>query len=127
VSRPTIARDAAAIRAEWRQHRLAAAQSLVDMELARLDRLEHVWWPVAQKQARAAELLLKISERRSRLLGLDAPPRQHIQVDIKQARILAAEFGVPVEEIVGAYTAVVERARPLLEAGLVEGEARVVR
>jgi hypothetical protein len=49
---------------------------LVELESARLDALWAAMWPRALAgSARHAEVCVRISERRSRLLGLDAPAR----------------------------------------------------
>jgi DNA-binding CsgD family transcriptional regulator len=49
---------------------------LVDLESARLDALWAAMWPRALAgSARHAEVCVRISERRSRLLGLDQPAR----------------------------------------------------
>lgn len=52
-------------------------------EAARLDRMQMAWWnkaidPNAAEQGTASRMVLAIMERRSRLLGLDAPTRMEV-------------------------------------------------
>lgn len=60
------------------------AEALLALETDRLDQLLGRWLPVAldpgQDAVRATELVLKIQERRARLMGLDAPGRQAVAV-----------------------------------------------
>jgi transcriptional regulator/post-segregation antitoxin (ccd killing protein) len=56
--------------------RTEAADALVRLELDRLDMLLAVVWPKAEKgDTKAVDSALKIAERRSKLLGLDAPTK----------------------------------------------------
>lgn len=68
----------AAHKAYQRALKRAEPETLDDarrLELARLDRLYAALWPGALKgDVTKADRCLKISERRSRILGLDAPP-----------------------------------------------------
>jgi hypothetical protein len=72
--------------------RLAAATSedallLIELEKARLDRIQAgLWTRAASGHEGAIDRVLKIQERRARLLGLDAPAKQKIDADIN-ARI----------------------------------------
>jgi DNA-binding CsgD family transcriptional regulator len=75
---------------------------LIDLESARLDALWAAMWPRALAgSARHAEVCVRISERRSRLLGLDQPTRvdanllANVTVDQIDAEIerLLAEYG----------------------------------
>jgi predicted transcriptional regulator len=75
---------------------------LIDLERARVDALWQVMWPRALAgSARHAEVCVRISERRSRLLGLDQPTRVHadllanVSVDQLDAEIerLLREYG----------------------------------
>jgi hypothetical protein len=61
----------------WRERRLALIDDMVAAELAKMDRLDEVIWPLMFTDERldAAIRLIQISERRSRLMGLDAPSR----------------------------------------------------
>lgn len=101
----------------WRAvQRLIVAQAaptaeLRNEEIARLDRLMLAWWPRAlgtpanvasgsppvAPDRHAAEMVLKISERRSRLLGLDKPYTTDIE-DLVRAE--AERLGEDPEEAV---------------------------
>lgn len=68
--------------------KLAIRENVEDvkrMELARIEEIERALLPVAMnrdhvRQARSAEVLLKYFERKSALLGLDAPTRRIVDV-----------------------------------------------
>lgn len=76
---------------------LAAAPTRADqaaqvrtIEMARLDRAQAAIWPaVIQGDLPAVETWLKLSTRRSKLLGLDAPTQIHVALDVR-ARMDAA-------------------------------------
>jgi hypothetical protein len=53
-----------------------------DMELDRLDRLQRAYWTdaIVNHDRRAAELVLKVMDRRAKLLGLDAPNKVQAEV-----------------------------------------------
>ncbi|MBK5937161.1 helix-turn-helix domain-containing protein [Halorhodospira halophila] len=61
---------------EIREQAREEAEQLRDLEAARLDQLQHALWDKALGgDLRAIDRLLRISERRAKLLGLDAPAR----------------------------------------------------
>ncbi len=66
-----------------------------DTELARLESLQLGLWSKAQSgDSRAAEVIIKIMERRAKLLGLDAPVRSTVTViteDLIDAEIARLE------------------------------------
>jgi hypothetical protein len=65
-----------AIRQEWTERRMTDYGDWLSEELAKLDRLELALLPLAlQGQTAAADRVLSIMDRRSRLLGLDKPER----------------------------------------------------
>ena len=71
VSLGTVARDVAALRAEWAAERGRLMEELVGEEVERLNRLEAVWWPDAmQKDKDATEKVLAIQRQRIALMGL---------------------------------------------------------
>jgi hypothetical protein len=58
-------------------------------EAARLDRLQAAWWnkaidPSSAEQATAGRMIMSIMERRSRMLGLDAPTRMEVYTPTSQ-------------------------------------------
>ena len=57
-----------------------AADELRQLECSRLDALQQAWWHRALSgQVKATQLLIKIMERRAKLLGLDAPARVNVK------------------------------------------------
>lgn len=86
--------SASVARAAW-QSTLAGSVSMQEREevrkseAARLDRMQMAWWnkaidPKASEQATATRMVLAISERRARLLGLDAPTRVEVYTPTSQ-------------------------------------------
>jgi transcriptional regulator with XRE-family HTH domain len=76
VSVGTVNSDLQAIRQEWTERRMTDYGDWLSEELAKLDRLELALLPLAlQGQTAAADRVLSIMDRRSRLLGLDKPER----------------------------------------------------
>src|SRR5687768_16568296 len=78
-----------------------AAQETLTLELGRLDAMQRAIWPLAQRgDLKAQQQVLRLMERRSAYLGLDAPTSIHAKVDIEpQLRAVAAELGLPPEEV----------------------------
>jgi uncharacterized protein (DUF3084 family) len=72
-----------------------SADELREVELARLDRLQAAaWGPAVGGELRAIETVLRVIDRRCKLLGLDAPIRAEVLTidDIDaQIRVLKAE------------------------------------
>lgn len=84
LSVTTVCRDLQALRAEWQERRSMAFDGWVAEELAKLDALERAILPQAlQGKPGAAERVLKIMDRRARMLGLDKP-QQHEHTVITQ-------------------------------------------
>lgn len=105
TSRETIDRDLAAIRLEWREHRLKEYGDLKELELQKIDRSESEAWDAWQNSKKSTrhrkrrtgpdgtvletqytsnagnprflEIVLRCVERRAKILGLDAP-EQHV-------------------------------------------------
>jgi len=66
------------------------AAELRQLEGARLDALQAQWWPRAvDGNYRAAQIMLKLMERRARLFGLDAPQRVNVNTTEVDAEIVA--------------------------------------
>jgi hypothetical protein len=57
-------------------------EEIRDLELDRLDRIMRAYWKpaIVDLDKRAAELVLKIMDRRAKLLGLDAPQKLQAEV-----------------------------------------------
>lgn len=74
VSQPTISRDLAHIREEWREERVRSYDDWVAEELAKLAALERTLLPEAILEGgQAVDRVLSVMDRRARLLGLDKP------------------------------------------------------
>ena len=73
VSHGTISRDVQIIRAEWKQKATESIDEWIARELADLDELEKQAW-----REKRYDLVLKIKDRRAKLLGLDKPMRTEI-------------------------------------------------
>ena len=98
------------------------AADIVELELQRLDELLTICWPLARKgDLFAIDRVLKISERRSKLLGLDAATKTEITgAGGGPIGVLAipttATVGEWVEIVDQANTAETEAAERLLDA-----------
>ena len=58
-----------------------ATEELREMELERLDALQLTYWqPAVQGNLRAADFILKVIDKRAKLLGLDAPVKVQAEV-----------------------------------------------
>jgi sigma54-dependent transcription regulator len=105
LDEPTVSRDVVAIRKQWREEQTADYQDWVAAEIARLDRLQMTHWDSATRGShQATEAVLKIIDRRIKLLGLDAPERHKVEVtqgtalEVVSARLAALAASFPVEE-----------------------------
>jgi IS30 family transposase len=116
VPRSTVGRDIVAIRDEWRRERIAAIDRATDEELQRINALEKAYWRLASEpdaktldvNFQALTAVIKLMERRSRLLGLDAPKRIDIEARV---RAWARENELDEDEVVREAMRVVrERA-----------------
>lgn len=116
VSEATISKDAAAIRVGWRAEATGYIAEATQQELATLNADEAQWRAKLQKASSAAALaaaaqakkdepaepekfgaqlaiydrILKIMERRARLLGIDAPVKQDLTTNGKDITSFAA-------------------------------------
>jgi hypothetical protein len=73
---------------------------LIDLESARLDALWAAMWPRALAgSARHAEVCVRISERRSRLLGLDQPAKLEMRMSVEEVDALDRE----IEQLLDGY------------------------
>lgn len=88
-----------AARADW-QRALALARTESDLtleearafELARLAAIDRIAWEHAEAgEMKALEVLLKISDRRSRMLGLDQPVKHEISFDAVEREMARLE------------------------------------
>lgn len=57
-------------------------EDVLELEVARLDRLmEAIWDQAVGGDLQCLDRVLKIAERRAKLLGIDAPARQHVEIE----------------------------------------------
>lgn len=71
----------------------AGTDEMRELELDRLDRMQRaVWGKAMQGDTQAITTALKILDRRARYLGLDAPIRQDIKVDVTTKDAIDAEM-----------------------------------
>ena len=79
VAKTTVHRDLEHVRKSRREELSVAADTERDKELARLERLWSRWIVAAERgDDRAAAILLRIADRKAKLLGLDAPVRSEV-------------------------------------------------
>ena len=75
----TISGDVAIILGRWRRDQVATVDEWIQIEARRLDKaLNAIWDSVLAGDAQAIDRMIKIMERRSKLLGLDAPARKEL-------------------------------------------------
>lgn len=74
------------------------ADDLRQLELQRLDAMHAAIWPHAMRgHLKSVDTILRLMERRARLLGLDAPKQHHVAVDMtlrEMAERAAADAGL---------------------------------
>lgn len=97
VSVATINRDFKALDAEWRER--AAADIAVEkaIDLDRIDRLIMALWDKAAKEGRwlATDRVLSLMQHRAKLLGLEAPAKQ----DINMQHVVREYVGINPEDV----------------------------
>lgn len=86
------------------------AADVLALELQRLDTLQMSWWAKAQNDTKAAELVMKIMATRQRLLGIDKPKEADMQFIFGQASIIAAQLGIPVEDVLAQAEYIAQQA-----------------
>jgi hypothetical protein len=90
ISKSQVGREVAKIRTGWEARTAAAYGARIAEEDAKLDWLERQWFDAAGSDAKAAELLIRIMDRRAKLLGLDKPTkidaRLTLDVEAERAR-----------------------------------------
>lgn len=89
VSLGTVNQDLRAIRDEWLERRVSAYDEWVAEELAKLDRIEKIFFPkILAGDLGATDRVFSAMDRRARLLGLDKP-QEHRHTVITQDMIHA--------------------------------------
>jgi hypothetical protein len=87
-----------------------------DLELDRLDRIQRAFWTpaIVERDKRAAEVVLKVMDRRAKLLGLEAPTRVQAEVVNYDGNY---DYNEDIERIIGLLGSV-DPGKPLpLESG----------
>lgn len=105
VSHQTAFTDVLAVMEEIREETRKEARHYRDLDLKRLDELQGAAWPKAIEGNQQAILnVMRIMERRAKLLGIDAP----IKVDIEgQIRAFALKQGIDPDRAVEEGTQIV--------------------
>lgn len=94
--------------AEWVREPL---DRMIALELLRLDQLIRAYWArAAGGDAEAASFVLKVLERRARMLGLDSPKRVDIHALIVE---WARENALPVDEVTEIVVGILDRPSAL--------------
>ena len=79
VSLGTVANDVKIILGRWQREQVADAEKYVQIELRRLDRaINAIWNDVQDGKLTAIDRMIKLMERRAKLMGLDAPQRHQL-------------------------------------------------
>lgn len=83
VAVSTIAADVQVIRKRWIANSLRSYETHVSQMTALLDGIERAMAPKAMLgDPKAAEVLMRVADRRARLLGLDRPTRVEVQGEV---------------------------------------------
>jgi len=90
VSYATIKRDWTVIQRRWKDDQILDRQQALSTDLRRLDRaLNAIWEPVQKGQYQAIDRLVKILERRAKLLGLDHLPADDLTAQTELGKLCA--------------------------------------
>jgi hypothetical protein len=93
------------------RHPVAAIEEHRELELDRLDNLQRTYWqPAVAGNLRAADFVLRVIDKRAKLLGLDAPLKVQAEVVTYDGSDLDAE---------------VERVARIIEASTIGGIATI--
>jgi hypothetical protein len=59
-------------------------EAIFDMELERLDRIQRAYWKpaIVDLNTKAADIVLKVMDRRAKLLGLEAPAKIDVSAEV---------------------------------------------
>jgi len=94
----TITTDLAAIQNAWREQAATSIANEKALDLARIERaIQALWTAVVEGKWPALDRLLRLLERKSRILGYDAPPLIDIS---QQLREEAVKCGLDPDQVV---------------------------
>jgi predicted DNA-binding protein YlxM (UPF0122 family) len=90
VSQPTIANDIKAIKAEWKRKYCDELHEYKKKEIAELELLEGICLEKADGDdgSKWIQAMKALKERKSRMLGLDAPIESNVKVDMPLSKVL---------------------------------------
>lgn len=91
-------------------------EAIFEMELDRLDRIQRAYWKpaIVDLNTKAADIVLKVMDRRAKLLGLEAPTKSDVRVVNYEG---TTNVDAEIERIIGLFNSV-GNGEPLpLEAG----------
>lgn len=95
ASEDSVRRDVAALKSQWKRQSLQDIGSVIEQEVAKLDTLEEVLLNDFKNKRFGADAyadrMLKIAERRARLLGADQPAKLHVLTDHRDVSQLTNE------------------------------------
>lgn len=101
VDQSTISRDIAILRRRWQESAKEKTDHLIGLQLARYESLIASHWPLATSgKTRNAEIVMQAMAGEAKLLGLDQPAKQQIEMDVTRFRVI----GVSDDELAGVIT-----------------------
>ncbi len=122
-----------AIQRLLKHHEMDSVVDLRQVEGGRLDELlKGLWAAAVTGQKDAVELVLKIMNRRARLLGLDVPAEIHWKGEMKVKHVILLKMGdrparvINLEDPAWEDALTVEELQAIQEMPIIEGEARVL-
>ena len=120
VPKGTITSDAKIIRDEWRYRQQYAADINRGEHVAKLDTIMQTLWPrIFKGDDHAVNTALRTLDQRARIMGYAT--REYVGLSWDQAQQIAAEFGVPITDVVAEMERV--QADPVAQALLPPGTA----
>lgn len=111
VSLGTVSKDVKIILARWRNEQVTAVDDWAQLEVRRLDRvLNGIWDKAIAGDLSAVDRVIKVMERRAKLLGLDKPERQEVS-GLNGGPIETLEIGLTDEERARRIARILDAAR----------------
>lgn len=96
----TVGDDVKAIKGMWADRAAESYDAHVAEELAKLDWLERAFLPGAfTGDVKSAEMLLKVMDRKARLLGLDQPTQAKVTIDVVDVEAQKARAREQLEQV----------------------------
>lgn len=96
VDQSTVSRDIATLRRRWQHSALAKTDARIGLQDARYEAMIAAHWPAAmQGKTRNAEVVMQAMAQQSKLLGLDQPEKQ----DLNLNHVIREYVGINVEDV----------------------------